>query len=220
MKAVVAHSGGMDSTICLALALREFGVNEVVSLSFNYGQRHAVETKQAKLICEAWGISHKEATFNVLQELTESALLDPLQKITHRSGDTPPNSLIMGRNGLMAQLAGIYTHHVGADSLWMGVMEQEGSNSGYRDCSRNYIDLVERVLQMDLNNPNFAIRTPLVYMTKLQTLQLAQQLGILDFLKEHTITCYEGLPDEGCKCCPSCKLRNEAFAQLAALKTL
>ena len=53
-EALVIHSGGMDSSLCLALAIKRHGVKNVLSVSFQYDQRHKIELNQAAYICKAW----------------------------------------------------------------------------------------------------------------------------------------------------------------------
>lgn len=211
-KALVVHSGGMDSSICLALAIQEFGRQEVISVSFKYGQRHAPELNQAAKICDDWKVDHIELPIDCLQEITESALMNKKIPIEHLPGQLP-NTLVVGRNGLMAHLAAIHIDHLGGECIYMGVIGVDGSHSGYRDCSRAYMDSVETTLKLDLDNPRFQIRTPLVHLSKKETLELAQQLGVLDYLLKTTVTCYEGISMAGCKTCPACRLRNEGLRQ-------
>lgn len=206
-KAIVIHSGGMDSSICLALAKKAYGADQIVSLSFTYGQRHANEIIQARKIAKEWGIDHTEVSLDCLVALTDNALVNHSLAIEHEKG-LPPNTLVVGRNGLMAHLGGIFAHQLGASIIYMGIMELETANSGYRDCSREYMDLKQSSLQIDLNDPSFEIRTPLIAMTKEETMALADSLGILDYLWRETISCYEGLPGSGCEKCPACILRN------------
>lgn len=209
-KSVVVHSGGMDSSLCLALAVREFGASEVLSLSFNYDQRHSEELNRARMISDYFKVDHAELNLTCLGQITESALIGKDKKIEHKSGEAP-NTLVPGRNGLMARLAGIHANSLGAHNIYMGIMELEAANSGYRDCSREYMDVVQSALRMDFADGKFEIRTPLVQMTKRDTMELGYKLGCLEFLLENTITCYEGTPKEGCGKCPACKLRNEGL---------
>lgn len=211
-KAVVVHSGGMDSSLCLALSVKEFGKENVLSLSFSYGQRHSNELTVAEKISQHFGVDHLVLNIDCLAEITDSALTNKETKIAHEEGKAP-NTLVTGRNGLMARIAGIHAHSLGAQCIYLGVMELEEANSGYRDCSRKYMDLIESALRMDFADESFEIRTPLVAMTKRDTMELGYELGVLEFLLENTITCYEGKAKEGCGNCPACKLRN------AGLKT-
>lgn len=209
-KAVVVHSGGMDSSLCLALAVKEFGADHVLSLSFSYGQRHSIELERAQKIATHFKVDNTIIDINCLSQITENALTNSQIEIEHLKGSAP-NTLVIGRNGLMARLAGIHADSLEASCIYMGVMELEAANSGYRDCSRHYMDLIQAALRLDFNNPLFEIRTPLVSMTKKETMELGYRLGVLEFLLETTVTCYEGIEREGCLKCPACKLRNQGL---------
>ncbi len=211
-KAIVVHSGGMDSSLCLASAINEFGRDNVLSLSFHYAQRHSLELECAEKICQAWQVDHRVLTIDCLSQITHNALTDPDRAITQCSGQAP-NTLVVGRNGLMARIAAIHAESLGAHCIYMGVLELESANSGYRDCTRDYMDLMQHILRIDLAHPNFEIRTPLVHMTKKQTLELGKQLGVLAYLLEHTVTCYEGIPQKGCQKCPACLLRHDGIVE-------
>lgn len=202
-KTIVLHSGGMDSSLCLAIALQEYDKSEITAISFDYDQRHSVEIKQAAKICYHWGVDHLIIPLDCLQTVTANALMNTNMSIEHT--DKEPNTLVVGRNGLMARLGAIYANTVGAHSIYIGIVEPD--QSGYRDCSRSYMDKVQEVLRLDLDNPSFEIRTPVVAMTKRETMDQCYDLGILEYLLENTITCYEGIPHQGCETCPSCKLR-------------
>lgn len=217
--AIVIHSGGMDSSICLALAVKEFGASNVLSLSFNYHQRHSNEIRQARVIASHFGVDHSVLDIGCLSIITESALTNSKVPI-QQSVDKAPNTLVVGRNGLMARLGAIHAQSLGASCIFMGIIEVEGSNSGYRDCSRAYMDLMEQILRIDLGDNHFSIKTPLVYLSKFETMKLADKLGVLPFLWEHTITCYEGIPQEGCKRCPACLLRNKGYEEFLSYKKL
>jgi 7-cyano-7-deazaguanine synthase len=206
-KSLVVHSGGMDSSLCLSLAVKEFGAENVLSVSFSYQQRHSIELQRAREICAHFHVDHVELNLDCLSQITSSALIGHDLKIEHKHG-VAPNTLVVGRNGLMARLASIHANSLGAKSIYMGVMELEGANSGYRDCSRKYMDLIQSALRMDFADESFEIRTPLIAMNKKETMDLGYQQGILDYLLEKTVTCYEGIEREGCMKCPACTLRN------------
>ncbi|MGM0440143.1 MAG: 7-cyano-7-deazaguanine synthase QueC [Chlamydiota bacterium] len=214
-KAVVIHSGGMDSSLCLAVARRDFLPQELLSISFSYGQRHSNELKAATKICQEWGIDQVVLDINCLQTITSNSLVDIHQPITHVDGQEP-NTLVVGRNGLMVRLGAIHANNLGASCIYTGVIEVEGANSGYRDCSRAYMDKMQDILRIDFSDAIFEIRTPLVKMTKKETMMLGYELGVLDFLLETTITCYEGVALQGCRRCPACKLRNQGLRQFIA----
>lgn len=207
---IVIHSGGMDSSLCLALAIKEFGKSEVLSLSFDYDQRHGQEILQAQKICHDWEVDHVVIPLHCLQEITDNALMNKTSKIVHKKGEAP-TTLVTGRNGLMARLGAIHAQNIGAGSIYMGIIEVENSN--YRDCSREYMNKVQDILRLDLDDESFEIRTPLVYMTKKETMILGYELEILEYLLKETISCYNGISLKGCQQCPACKLRNDGIKE-------
>ncbi|MCT4643183.1 MAG: 7-cyano-7-deazaguanine synthase QueC [Bacteriovoracaceae bacterium] len=210
LKTVVVHSGGMDSSICLYLAIKKYGADSVLSLGFSYGQRHDNELDVAKKIADHFKVKRVVIDLSCLNQITTNALMDKNIKIEHKR-DEAPNTLVIGRNGLMARVAAIHAFDKGAKSISMGVIEIEQANSGYRDCSRQYMDIIEKALRLDFACDNFRIETPLVKMTKLETMEVIEEYKDLEFLLENTITCYEGISKEGCGRCPACKLRNKGI---------
>lgn len=210
--AVVAHSGGMDSSLCLALAVQEHGAEHVLAFNVEYGQRHHQEVIQAKKICEHFGVDQFTVSIDFLSKLTTNALMDKTLDILHEPGQAP-NTLVLGRNGLIARLAAICGDRYGVQQVYLGVIEVDASNSGYRDCSRHYMDLMQEILRIDLGRADFEIKTPVVYMSKAETLELGLKLGILDYLLENTISCYRGIAKAGCQTCPACQLRNEGIKE-------
>src|SRR5690606_12592340 len=102
-EAIVVHSGGMDSSICLAMAVKEFGKENVLGLSFDYGQRHEEELRRSEEICKHFGVDHITLSLHCLSEITTNALMDKKMEIEHKKGEAP-NTLVVGRNGLMARL--------------------------------------------------------------------------------------------------------------------
>lgn len=119
----------------------------------------------------------------------------------------------------MARLGAVQAHRLGAHSIDMGVIENEDANSGYRDCSRDYMNLMEQVLRIDLDDPSFEIRTPLIQMLKVETMQLAQDLGVLEYLLQEAVSCYEGLRDLGCRKCPACILRQRGIEEFSSINS-
>ena len=214
-QAIVVHSGGMDSSLCLAMAKAEFGAENILSMSFDYEQRHSNELACAAKICRDWHIDHIVLPIQCLQQITSNALMDSTLDIVHNPNE-PPNTLVIGRNGLMLRLAAIHASSLGANYVYTGVIEVESANSGYRDCNRAYIDLMEKILRIDLGNFSFEIRTPVIFMTKAQTMELGLELGVLEYLLENTITCYKGIAHLGCQTCPACLLRNEGIQNFLA----
>lgn len=206
MKAIVLHSGGMDSSICLLVARERFGAEHVVSVGFNYTQRHAKEIEAARIIAEHYGVQRVEIDVPQLPGWEVSSLVNTSLSINHVQ--TVPNSFVPARNGLFLMMATPLAARLGVSDIYIGVMEREGAYSGYPDCTREYIDLVQAVMRKDASNPLLCVHTPLIHMTKKETLDLADSKGELSYLLTHTISCYEGLQGRGCEKCPACILRN------------
>jgi 7-cyano-7-deazaguanine synthase len=205
MKALVLHSGGMDSSICLLLAKQRFGAEKVLSVGFRYGQRHSSELEAAAKIADHFGIHRTVIDLPPIPGWEGSSLLShslPIEMI-----DGLPNSFVPGRNGLFLMMAAPLAGALGVHILYAGVMEREGSFSGYPDCYRSYIDAVEQVIRLDLRDPTFAVETPLISLTKAETLEVAASFGALEYLLEHTVSCYNGIRGRGCGSCPACILR-------------
>jgi 7-cyano-7-deazaguanine synthase len=209
--AIVLHSGGMDSSLCLLLAAKQYGNGKVISLGVRYQQRHHSELAAAEEIAAHYGIRREVLDMAPLPGWDSSSLIAHSLPIESSAGC--PNSVVLGRNGLFLMMVAPMARSVGAHSLFIGVMEREGSNSGYPDCNRSYIDSVQTVIRLDLQDSSFSIQTPLIEMSKAETLELADSLGALEFLLQHTVTCYNGVPLIGCQECPSCRLRNAGIAE-------
>ena len=202
--ALVLHSGGMDSSICLLLARERFGADKIVSVGFRYGQRHASELQAAADIASHFGVRRVLIDLPALPGWEGSSLLSHSLAI---EGGSLPNSFVPGRNGLFLMAAAPFARSLGAHRIYIGVMELEGEFSGYPDCRRSYIDAVEAVIRLDLQDPEFSVETPLICLTKAQTLEAAASFGSLDYLLEHTVSCYNDLSGRGCGSCPACTLR-------------
>ena len=227
MNAVVVLSGGQDSATCLALAIRKHGVGNVAALTFAYGQRHAIETKFAKRLAKRFGVVlHKVIRLDFYKQLTNNALLDPAMKISQcgetkprlrlgASSTTPPNTVVEGRNAIFLQLAAVWAKTLGATEVYTGVSEADFS--GYPDCREAFIRAEQKAIRLALDYP-VRIVTPFMHMSKADEWALAARLGIFDIIRDETVTCYNGVPGDGCGKCPSCKLRNRGLREYLKAK--
>ena len=219
MKAVVVLSGGQDSALCLALACRRFGGGEVAAIIYVYGQRHSVETRYAKKLAKRFGVAaHKVVALDFYSELTSNALMSKAAAISQPEGlgtahPTPPNTVVEGRNAVFLQLAAVWAKSLGARYLYTGVSEAD--YSGYPDCREVFIRAQQRALRLALDYP-VSIVTPFMHRTKAEEWALADELGLLDYINRHTVTCYNGVPGEGCGECPACVLRNRGLREYLA----
>lgn len=212
-KAIVIFSGGQDSTTCLFQAIAEYGKENVETMTFQYGQRHSIELEKAKWIAQDLGVKQTFIDTSVIKAITHNALMDENVHIEQK-GNKLPNTFVDGRNALFLLYAAIYAKGQGIQDIITGVCETDFS--GYPDCRDVFIKSMNVTLNLAMDY-QFNIKTPLMYLTKAQTWQLADELGVLDYVRNYTHTCYEGV-DGGCSQCPSCILRDKGLKEYLAQK--
>ncbi|MBV7297476.1 7-cyano-7-deazaguanine synthase QueC [Enterovibrio paralichthyis] len=207
-KAVVVFSGGQDSTTCLIQALSEY--DEVHCITFDYNQRHKQEIEVACEVAETLGVaSHKVMDVGLLNELAISSLTRDNIPVSHELQENGlPNSFVPGRNILFLTLAGIYAYQLGAEAVITGVCETDFS--GYPDCRNDFVKAMNSALVQGMDR-QLEIRTPLMWLNKAETWALADKLGKLDFVRDQTLTCYNGVIGSGCGDCPACDLRQNGL---------
>jgi 7-cyano-7-deazaguanine synthase len=207
MSAVVVFSGGQDSTTCLAWALARWSRVECVAI--DYGQRHRIELAAAQRIADAAGVPLAIVPCNSLSALGGNSLTGTLTVPTGVPADgTIPNTFVPGRNLVFLTLAAAYAYQRGLTELVTGVCQTD--YSGYPDCRADTMVALQAALRAGMDAP-FTIHTPLMYLTKAESVLLMRDLGRLDLLAlSHT--CYNGqIPP--CGTCPACLLRAKGFAE-------
>ena len=214
VKAVVVLSGGQDSALCLALAVKKYGPREVAAITFAYGQRHSVETKFARRLARHFGIAaHKVVRLDFYRDITASALLAERGRIERRKGTACPNTVVEGRNAFFLMAAAVWAKSLGATDVYTGVSQAD--YSGYPDCRAAFIRAAEKAIRLALDFP-IRIVTPFMSKTKAEEWALAAKLGVFDLIANGTVTCYNGIPGTGCRKCPACKLRNRGLEEYLA----
>ena len=209
-KAIVVFSGGQDSTICLFWALEQF--QEVVAVTFDYGQRHVKEIECAKAITKELGVEHHILDMALLNQLAPNSLTRSDIEVDEEipDGKTAPNSLVEGRNMLFLTFAAVLAKGKDIRHIVTGVCETDFS--GYPDCRDVFIKSLNVTLNLSMDY-SYVIHTPLMWLTKAQTWELADKLGKLDYIREKTLTCYNGIQGDGCGHCPACTLRNRGLQE-------
>jgi len=205
-KAVVVFSGGQDSTTCLFWALKEF--KEVIAVTFDYGQRHHQELECARQICQENKIEHHILDMSLLNQLAPNALTRHDQKVEKGVAGELPSTFVEGRNMLFLTFSGVLAKVKGAKHIVTGVCETDFS--GYPDCRDVFIKSLNVTLNLSMDD-EFVVHTPLMWLDKAQTWELADQLGKFAYIREKTLTCYEGIVGSGCGTCPACELRQRGL---------
>lgn len=205
-KALIVFSGGQDSTTCLVWALKEF--DEVQTVSFAYGQRHALELECAKNIADNFSVKHHILDLGLLNQLAPNALTRKDIIITEGNVGELPSTFVDGRNLLFLSFAAILAKQLGYHHIVTGVCQTDFS--GYPDCRDVFIKSLNVTLNLSMDY-NFIIHTPLMWLDKKQSWALADELGYLEYVRTNTLTCYNGIIGDGCGSCPACKLRRNGL---------
>jgi len=208
--ALVVLSGGQDSTTCLYWAIRRFGVDQVSSVTFDYGQRHRIELDCAKAIADFAGVPNLMLPIDTFAALGGNALTD--SAIAVQAGtdlDTGlPNTFVPGRNLVFLTFAAALAYQRNITHLVTGVAQTD--YSGYPDCREETLTSLQTTLQKGMQT-QLQIHTPLMHLSKKETVELAQAVGALPAMAL-THTCYNG-ERPPCGHCAACELRAKGFQE-------
>lgn len=220
--ALVLFSGGQDSATCLAWALDRFP--RVETLGFDYGQRHRVELECRAAFREAlpaaWqarlGPDHTLA-LDALGAVSDTALTRETEIAMQADG--LPNTFVPGRNLVFLTFAAALAYRRGLRHIVGGMCETDFS--GYPDCRDDTIKAMQVALNLGMQR-RFVLHTPLMWLSKAETWELAEKLGgpaLVEDIVERTHTCYRGERGarhpwgHGCAACPACELRARGWAE-------
>jgi 7-cyano-7-deazaguanine synthase len=215
--AVVLLSGGLDSATALAIARSEGYAP--YAMSFRYGQRHAVELDAAKRVAHALGVERHVVVDIDLRQFGGSALTDDIAVPHHASVDELksdiPVTYVPARNTVFLSFALAWAETLGSSDVVIGVNALD--YSGYPDCRPEYIAAYEAMANLATKagvegKQRLRIHTPLIALTKAQTIERGLALGV-DYSLTHS--CYDPDADgQACGTCDSCLLRRRGFAEL------
>lgn len=211
-KALVVLSGGQDSTTCLYWALREFGAANVEAVTFDYGQRHRVELDCARKIAQLAGVRQTVLPIDTFAAIGGNALTDdsiaPEEGARDDADTALPNTFVPGRNLVFLSFAAALAYTRGIEHVVTGVAQTD--YSGYPDCRENTLKALELALRLGMDS-RVTLHAPLMFMSKADTVRLAQDVGAMDAMA-WSHTCYNGdVPP--CGRCASCELRAKGFAE-------
>lgn len=206
--ALVVFSGGQDSTTCLYWAKRNF--KRVVSLSFIYGQKHVKEVELAKELAREACVEWDSMDVSFISNLSIGCSLTDtsLQIEEEKPADGVPSTFVPGRNMFFLSIAAVYARNIGIYDLVTGVSQTDFS--GYPDCRDSFIKSLNVTLNLAMDE-QFRVHTPLMWLDKAQTWQMADEMGVMDIIRYKTLTCYNGVQGDGCGHCPACFLRRKGL---------
>jgi 7-cyano-7-deazaguanine synthase len=213
-KAVVLLSGGVDSTTVLAIA-KSLGY-EAYALTFEYGQRHALEIQAARLVARTIGVKEHVVARIDLRIFGGSALTSdisvPKGRTSKEIGEGIPITYVPARNTIFLSFALAWSEVLGASDIFVGVNSVD--YSGYPDCRPEFIHAYENMANLATKagvdgTHKFAIHTPLITLSKAQIIQKGRDLGV-DY--SATLSCYDPSDvGEACGSCDSCLIRQAGF---------
>ncbi len=224
-RALVLFSGGQDSTTCLAWALSRY--SHVETIGFDYGQRHAIELtvrpellKKMRQFSPEWearlGEDHM-IDLSLISQLSQTAMTEDIAIEMQENG--LPNTFVPGRNLMFMMVAATLAYRRGLNVLVGGMCETDFS--GYPDCRDDTMKALQVTLNLGMAT-RLKLETPLMWINKAQTWELAEDLGgstMVDLIRADTHTCYLGERGElhewghGCGTCPACELRARGYLQ-------
>lgn len=243
--ALLLFSGGQDSAICLFWALNRYAT--VHTVGFDYGQQHTVEMQCRKSMLQGiaalntqWGARLGTDTvldLGIMNQLASSSLVPGSQDSArpNTTNSEIPDSFVPGRNLIFITLSAALAYKLGSSQLVCGVCETDFS--GYPDCRDDTIKALQVAINLGMAT-RMVMHTPLMWLTKAQSWQLAEQEGktqggdtqageqLVDFIRTQSHTCYQGERSAlhpwgyGCGHCPACVLRRKGWEEYQQLKSV
>lgn len=219
-KALVLSSGGVDSTTCVSIAVKDVGAENVTTVSVFYGQKHSKELECATKVAEFYGVQHKVLDLSntgIMDDSNCPLLSHSTEEIKHESyvdqiahdGEGMVRTYVPFRNGLMLASVAALAMSIYPDDevdIYLGAHADDAAGEAYADCSKDFTDNMGRAISIGTYNKVHLV-SPLVSMTKAQVVREGLALGTP---YELTWSCYEG-GDKPCGTCGTCIDRARAF---------
>ena len=218
MKILVLSSGGVDSTTCLGLAVKEAGAENVLALSIYYGQKHDKEIRAAKAVAEYYGVARMEldlstifadSNCSLLKQSTEEIPQESYaQQIRETGGAHPVSTYVPFRNGLFLSSAASIALSHGCEKIMYGAHADDAAGAAYPDCSLDFVTAMNRAI-VEGTVGQLRLEAPFVSVNKAQVVKTGLELGVPYQL---TWSCYEG-GDKPCGRCGTCIDLKGAFEE-------
>ena len=205
MSSLVVLSGGLDSTVCMAIADAP-----ALALTFDYGQRHWNEVDHAAGVAGFYGVEHLVVRLD-LTGWGGSALTDASIDVPPVGTPGIPATYVPARNLIFLSVAMGVAEARDVDAVYLGVNALD--YSGYPDCRPEFVSSFEATaalaLKRGVEGRPVEVRTPLIDLSKADIVRLGVERGAPLHL---TWSCYRGgtVP---CGECDSCALRAKGFAE-------
>lgn len=217
MKALVLFSGGLDSSVCLALAVKEYGAGEVLALSVSYGQKHKKEMEASERIAAYYGVQRQTLDLGAIFAGSDCTLLEgAAQEIPHeayadqlaKTAGAPVNTYVPFRNGLFLSSAAAVALSHGCEVIYYGAHADDAAGNAYPDTSEAFNRAISDAIRIG-SGEALQVVAPFIDKTKADVVATGVKLGVPFSL---TWSCYEG-HEKACGVCGTCRDRLRAFAE-------
>lgn len=215
MKCLVLSSGGLDSTVALAKAIKTYGKDNVVALSISYGQKHDKEIKASNNVCTYYGVEHiyldlaeifKYSNCSLLKSSDEEIPLESYNEQLKERNGHPVTTYVPFRNGLFLSSASSIALSKGCNVIYYGAHKDDAAGNAYPDCSKEFTKAMADAIYLGSGN-ELKLEGPFVNMSKKDIVAFGTKLNVPFNL---TWSCYMGA-DKACGKCGTCIDRKEAF---------
>ena len=215
MKALVLSSGGVDSTTCLAMAVEEYGRENVVSLSITYGQKHKKELESAEKIAEYYKVEHECLDLTKIFSYSNCSLLEhsgkeiakeSYAKQLEKTEGKPVETYVPFRNGLFLSSAASIALAKDCQVIYYGAHRDDAAGNAYPDCSEEFQNAMKTAI-FEGSGGQLTLLAPFISVAKAEVVKKGLELKVP---YELTWSCYEG-DEKPCGCCGTCLDRREAF---------
>lgn len=216
MKALVLFSGGLDSSVCLGLAVKEYGADEVLALSIYYGQKHKKEMTASERIADYYGVKRITLDLGEIFKGSNCTLLEGAAgEIPHedysdqliKTEGAPVNTYVPYRNGLFLSSAASIALSYGCEVIYYGAHADDAAGNAYPDTSIAFHKAISDAIFIGSGNA-LKLAAPFIDKPKAAVVAIGTEIGV-PF--ERTWSCYEG-HEKACGVCGTCRDRIRAFA--------
>lgn len=215
MKKIVLLSGGIDSTTCLAVALKNTDANDVMAVNMYYGQKHEREMQSARKVAAYYGVRLIELNLADIFQFSDCSLLQSsCEKIPEESyaeqlqktDGEPVSTYVPFRNGLMLSAAASIAISVGAGEVYYGAHADDAAGNAYPDCSAPFTEFINSAIY-EGSGHKVKVVAPFIEKNKAAVVKEGLELRAPYQL---TWSCYEG-GEKPCGKCGTCLDRAKAF---------
>lgn len=215
MKVMVLSSGGVDSSTCLGMAVKEYGSENVVALSIFYGQKHDRELKASDAVAKYYNVEHISLDLSTIFDFSDCSLLahsgreipkESYNEQIKKTGGKPVSTYVPFRNGLFLSSAASIALSKGCSKIYYGAHADDAAGNAYPDCSSVFNEAMNKAIY-EGSGRQLSIEAPFVGLNKSQVVKKGLEIGVP---YELTWSCYEGGDVPCCKC-GTCIDRMAAF---------